>query len=81
MNKQTDTLETDLIRAKTMAGKWNITGDDGFLAIIEKFEHERNALRAEVEKLKADKARLEYILIGTGITREIIDNRMNGGVR
>jgi chromosome segregation ATPase len=44
-------------------------------------EEERSALRAEVEKLKADKARLEYILIGTGITREIIDNRMNGGVR
>ena len=44
-----------------MAGKWNITGDDGFLAIIEKLERERNALRAEVEKLKADKARLDWI--------------------
>jgi uncharacterized coiled-coil DUF342 family protein len=35
-------------------------------------------LSAEVERLKADNERLEYIIIGTGITREIIDRQMKG---
>jgi uncharacterized small protein (DUF1192 family) len=35
-------------------------------------------LSTEVERLKADNARLEYIIIGTGITREIIDRQMKG---
>ena len=38
----------------------------------------QDELRAEVERLKADKARLDYILIGTGITREVIDKQMKG---
>ena len=40
-------------------------------------ESRENAL-AEVELLNVDKERLEYILIGTGITREKIDKQMKG---
>ena len=78
-----------------------------FDGIVEAIKGQRDELRAEVERLKAenvtfrnaqmccescddtitteslrelraDKARLEYILIGAGITREMIDKQMKG---
>jgi len=49
-----------------------------FDGIVEAIKGQRDDLRAEVERMKADIARLEYILTGTGITREIIDKQMKG---